>query len=236
MSNLWDLNHIQPRHDVVIPGETIPELFWNAVRARGDKTFMREKTLGIWRAWSWNQTGVAVREIAVGLAALDLAPGDVASIQSNTVVEWVLADLGTLSAGGVSNGIYPTDAAVQVQYLCEDSRTTLLFVEDEEQLDKALEVRDRLPLLARIVVFDMEGLDQLNDPQVMSLVLRALHAASTPGSCGAALDASSLMTVNAVQGVASFYGLKSSTVASGCTLTATSGSMPSAVSAAFDIQ
>lgn len=58
----------------------------------------------------------------------------------------------------------------------------------------------------------------------------------TPGSCAAALDASSLMTVSAISGVASFYGLKSSTVATGCTLTATSGSLPSAVSTAFDLQ
>lgn len=64
----------------------------------------------------------------------------------------------------------------------------------------------------------------------------SVTVAMTPGSCASALDASSLMTVNAVSGVASFYGLKSSTVASGCTLTATSGSMPSAVSGAFDIQ
>ena len=64
----------------------------------------------------------------------------------------------------------------------------------------------------------------------------SVTVAITAGSCVAALDASSLMTVNAVQGVASFYGLKSSTVASGCTLTATSGSMPSAVSTAFDLQ
>jgi len=169
MSNLWDLSHIQPRNDIVVAGETIPELFWNAVRLRGDKTFMREKTLGIWHAWSWNQTGVAVREIAMGLAALDFAPGDVASIQSNTVVEWVLADLGILCAGGVSNGIYPTDAAVQVQYLCEDSRTRLLFVEDDEQLDKALEVRGALPLLKHIVVFDTEGLSRFSDPMAMSL-------------------------------------------------------------------
>lgn len=58
----------------------------------------------------------------------------------------------------------------------------------------------------------------------------------TPGSCAATLDASSQLTVNAVQGVASFYGLKSSLVATGCTLTATSGTLPSAVSAAFDLQ
>jgi long-chain acyl-CoA synthetase len=80
-----------------------------------------------------------------------------------------------LSCGGVSNGIYPTDAGPQVQYLCEDSRTRILFVEDDEQLDKALEVRPQLPKLTKIVVFDMEGLRDLDDPGVISLdALRAL--------------------------------------------------------------
>lgn len=73
------------------------------------------------------------------------------SILSNTVIEWVLADLAVLSCGGVSNGIYPTDAASQVHYLCEDSRTTVLFVEDDEQLDKALEVRAGLPGLRCVI-------------------------------------------------------------------------------------
>ena len=59
-----------------------------------------------------------------GLMALGFGAGETASILSNTVVEWVLADLAVLCCGGVSNGIYPTDAAAQVQYLCEDSRTT----------------------------------------------------------------------------------------------------------------
>jgi long-chain acyl-CoA synthetase len=103
---------------------------------------------------------------------------------SNTVVEWVWADLAILSACGVSNGIYPTDASTQVHYLCEDSRTTVLFVEDDEQLDKALEVRAQLPLLRKIVVFDMEGLRTLDDPDVISLDgLRALgraHLAKEP--------------------------------------------------------
>jgi long-chain acyl-CoA synthetase len=109
-----------------------------------------------------------VREIAGGLMATAASrPGECASILSNTVVEWVLADLAILSCGGVSNGIYPTDAPTQVHYLCSDSGTSVLFVEDEEQLDKALEVRSQLPRLRKIVVFDMEGLRDLQDPQVM---------------------------------------------------------------------
>ena len=169
MSALWNIKQEQPREDIVVPGDTVPALFWNAVALRGDKTFMRQKKLGLWREWSWNETARAVREIGDGLLALGFEAGECASIASNTVIEWVLADLAVLSCGGVSNGIYPTDAATQVQYLCADSRTRILFVEDEEQLDKALEVRGQLPLLRKIVVFDTKGLRDFRDEAVMDL-------------------------------------------------------------------
>ena len=172
---LWDTSHIQPRSGIVMAGETIPAIFWNAVQSRGPNVWLRQKHLGLWRSWTWNQTADAVREIAGGLMSLGFRQGDTASILANTVVEWVWADLAVLSAGGVSNGIYPTDAASQVHYLCEDSSTSILFVEDDEQLDKALEVRDQCPKLRTIVVLDMEGLRGLNDPGVLSLdALRAL--------------------------------------------------------------
>jgi long-chain acyl-CoA synthetase len=175
MSNLWDLGHLKPRTDVVMAGETMSAMFWNAVAERGDQVFMRQKELGLWHEWTWRQTGQAVREIGDGLLSLGFNAGDCASVLSNTVVEWVLADIAVLSCGGVANGIYPTDAAPQVQYLCEDSRTRILFVEDEEQLDKALEVREQLPLLHRIVVFDTTGLREFRDDMVLDLQgLRAL--------------------------------------------------------------
>ncbi len=169
MSNLWNLDHIRPAGKDVLAGDTVPAMFWNAVAKRGPNVWLRQKELGIWKAWTWNQTATAVREIAGGLMALGLQPGQCTSILSNTNIEWVLCDLASLACGGVSNGIYPTDAAVQVQYLCEDSSTRLLFVENDEQLDKALEVRDQLPQLAKIVVFDMEGLRGLDDPAVIGL-------------------------------------------------------------------
>ena len=178
MSQLWDLSNIKPNRDIVLAGETIPALFWNALKERGPTVWLRQKHLGLWRSWTWNQSADAVREIAGGLLSLGFAKGECASILANTAVEWVWADIAVLSCGGVSNGIYPTDAPSQVHYLCEDSRTTVLFVEDDEQLDKALEVRARLPLLRKIVVFDMEGLHKLDEADVISLdALRTLGRA-----------------------------------------------------------
>ncbi len=162
----------------------VAQMFWHCVAERGSQVALRQKELGIWQSTTWDELGSIVREVGMGLAALGFEPGDVASIQSNTNREWLYADLGILGAGGVANGIYPTDAPAQVEYLLTDSDSRLVFVEDEEQLDKVLEVRERVPRLERIVVFDMEGLRDLQDPQVMSLdALRALgrdHAARHP--------------------------------------------------------
>ena len=112
MPNLWDALELKPNTDIVLPGETVPAVFWNAVARRGDAVWMREKQLGIWRrpgpGTRWRRP---CARSAHGLMALGFAPGERVSILSNTVVEWVLADLATLSAGGVSSGIYPTDSA-----------------------------------------------------------------------------------------------------------------------------
>ena len=184
MSYLWDLSAIRPQTDVVMPGDTIPAVFWNAVDRRGPDIWLRQKEFGIWRSWTWAQVGQAVREIGHGLIAIGFDARETASILSNTNVEWVLCDLAVLSANGVANGIYPTDAAEQVNFLSADSGTTVLFVEDDEQLDKALEVRDQLPALRKIVVFDMDGLRDFHDPMVISLdTLRQLgreHIAQQP--------------------------------------------------------
>jgi len=148
---------------------SVARMFWHGVIGRGPQVILRQKDLGIWRAMTWSQLGAAAREVGLGLVALGFEPGEVASIQSNTNREWLFADLGILGAGGVSNGIYPTDAAAQAQYLLADSSSVYVFVEDEEQLDKILEVRERLPKLRKIIVFDMEGLRDFDDKQVMSL-------------------------------------------------------------------
>ena len=165
--------------------QNVAQMFWRGVEQRGAQVILRQKEFGIWQAVTWTELGRAAREVAMGLVSLGFEPGEAASIQANTNREWLYADLGVLCAGGVSNGIYPTDAAAQTEYLMSDSASVYLFVEDEEQLDKALEVRGRLPSLRKIIVFDMDGLRELKDEQVISLEqLRSLGAAydaSHPG-------------------------------------------------------
>ena len=161
-----------------LPFDTVPQMFWQRVLQLGSAVMMRQKVLGIWKATSWAETGTTVAEIGAGLASLGFQPGQVASVLANTRREWVWADLAIQTMGGVCNGIYPTDAASQVEYLCADSGSTFLFVEDDEQLDKFLETRERLPKIQRAIVFNMDGLSKVDDPQIISLAaLRELGRA-----------------------------------------------------------
>ncbi len=168
---MWnsDSKRFSASNQIVVAGETVSRLFWNAVQQRGDRVFLRQKYLGLWQSVTWRELGEIVREIGMGLLELGFEAGERASILGNTAQEWLFSDLAVLCAGGVSSGIYPTDATPQVQYLMQDSDSVYLFVEDEEQLDKALEVREHLPGLRRIIVWEMEGLRDLDDPQVISL-------------------------------------------------------------------
>jgi long-chain acyl-CoA synthetase len=148
---------------------TVPSLFWHRVQTRAGKVAMREKDRGIWKAYTWGDYGRSARAIGLGLISLGLMPGDCVAILSDNNKEWLFCDLAVLCAAGISTGIYPTDSPAQVEYLVNDSNTKFLFVENEEQLDKILAVRERTPGLKKIFVFDMEGLREFQDPQVMPL-------------------------------------------------------------------
>ncbi len=149
--------------------ETISELFWHRVTTLGDAVVIREKDFGIWNEYSWEDYGEQARLIGLGLKALGLERGDVCSIASEVNKEWLFTDLGIICVGGISNGVYPTDAPTQVEYLITNSGTRFYFAEDEEQLDKVLEVRERTPTLEKIIIFDMEGLRNFKDDQCLSI-------------------------------------------------------------------
>ena len=170
---------------VVVHGcTTISQLFDLRVREQADKVALREKDFGIWNEYTWRDYGDYAARVGHGLRALGMQRGDVVSIASEVNKEWMFTDLGLICMGGVTNGVYPTDAANQVEYLINDSGTRFYFAEDEEQLDKVLEVRERTPTLEKVIIFDMEGLRNFADPQCISfadlLALGDEHRAAHP--------------------------------------------------------
>ncbi|MDE0253223.1 MAG: long-chain fatty acid--CoA ligase [Rhodospirillaceae bacterium] len=148
--------------------DTLPGLFRKRYTGEAGKVAMREKDLGIWRSISWADYGEAARNAGQGLMAMGLARGEVVSILSETNKEWMFADLGAICAGASSSGVYTTDSAKQLEYIVNDSSSAFLFVENEEQLDKYLQVRDRVPTLRKVIIMDLEGLRDFDDPMTMS--------------------------------------------------------------------
>jgi long-chain acyl-CoA synthetase len=178
---------VRDTRDWTIHGQdTLPKLFRQVVRDRDQAVAMREKHLGIWRSISWRQYGERAKRVGLGLVALGFRPKDVVSVIAENCPEWLYTDLGTMSVGGVTNGIYTTDSAKQIEYIVNDSGTRFFFAENEEQLDKILEVRERCPQLVKIIVYDMEGLHGFTDHQVMPfeelLVLGERYDREHPGA------------------------------------------------------
>ncbi len=166
-------------------GPSVVSMLEQRARSRGATTILRQKDRGIWKKVTWNDLAARARGVGMGLRALGFGPGEIACVLGETNPEWVYADLGILGVGGVSSGIYPTDAPAQVEYILRDSGARVLFVENEEQLDKALQVRANCPALMRIVIFDMKGLRELNEEGCESfetfLARGAEYAAAHPG-------------------------------------------------------
>ena len=102
-----------------------------------------------------------------GCETLGVQPGDRVAIHAENRPEWVIADLAIQGIGAVSVGVYPTSPAAEVEYLLAHSESVVLIAEDEEQLDKALAVRERLPALRKIVLIDPRNVRE-TDPMVMT--------------------------------------------------------------------
>jgi len=147
---------------------TVPKLFYHRVAKYKDRVALRKKELGIWNKITWRQYGQRVRQVGMALVALGLVPQDRVAIIGDSRPEWLYADLGNLSVNGITVGIYTTSSSEEVKYHLSHSEARFFFVEDEEQLDKSLEVKGQLPQLEKVIVMDMKGLKHFHDPLVMS--------------------------------------------------------------------
>jgi long-chain acyl-CoA synthetase len=148
---------------------SIPAILTDRIAAHGSTVVLRKKDHGIWKATTWEQLGARVRDVGKGLQAIGFRPGDVACVIAETRPEWVHIDLGILGAGGISGGLHPEQEAEPLGDALREARCRVLFVENEEQLDKALLAREQCPALQRIVIIDMKGLRDFADPMCESL-------------------------------------------------------------------
>jgi long-chain acyl-CoA synthetase len=112
-----------------------------------------------WVDVPFEELGATVSEVARGLMDLGLERGDRISILSHTRPEWTYANLGILAMGGASVSIYQTNSPEECHYVLDHSESNAVFVEDAEQLEKVRAVRDRLPGLEHVVIFDGETSD-----------------------------------------------------------------------------
>ncbi len=150
------------------PAQSLPAVLLERAAATPGRTAMRKKHLGLWSPYTWADYAGRAAAIGVGLRHLGVTAGDRVAVHSENRPAWLLCDLGVQGIGAVTVGIYPTSPAAEVEYLLGHSGARVLVVEDEEQLDKALAVRDRLPDLDHIVVVDPRGVDR-GDGALMTL-------------------------------------------------------------------
>jgi long-chain acyl-CoA synthetase len=129
---------------------------------------MREKDLGIWSEITWGEYWDAIETVAHGLIALGIQPADRIAIHAENRPEWVTADAACGAIRAICMGLYPTNPAAEVQYLLHNSGSKVLIAEDQEQVDKAMEVKDQLPELEKIIYIEPRGVDVYDDPMLMS--------------------------------------------------------------------
>jgi len=136
---------------------SIAQMFAKRVHDTPDREAFRYPVGDNWRSMTWRQAGERVKAIAAGLVALGLAREERVGLLSNTRLEWLLIDLGILSAGGATTTVYPSSTAEECAFILSDSETKYIFAEDAKQLEKLRSHRAELPKLAKVILIDGTG-------------------------------------------------------------------------------
>ncbi|HEY5763646.1 MAG TPA: AMP-binding protein [Rhodocyclaceae bacterium] len=164
--------------------DTFPRLLFFHAQRRAEKTAIREKEYGIWQTWSWAEAGDNVRALACGLAELGFSRGDNLAIigDNRPRLYWSMAAAQCL--GGVPVPLYQDGIAAEVKFVLENAEVRFAIVEDQEQVDKLLEIRDQLPNLSHIIYDDPRGMRHYNQPFLHGieevLEMGRIHARNHP--------------------------------------------------------
>ena len=177
----------------VAQADTYPKLLRLNAKEHGGEIALREKDLGLWRIFTWNDYQDRVRDFALGMAELGLGRGDVVGIIGDNRPDWVAAEIATHAIGAMSLGLYRDVLDDEAAYLLSYGEARLVFAEDEEQVDKLLNLADRAPHLKHIVYSDPRGMRKYDDPRLMAAdklaKLGRERAAREPGLYDKLVDA-----------------------------------------------
>ncbi len=152
----------------VTQADTYPKMLRLNAKEHGRQIALREKDLGLWRIFTWDDYQNRVRDFSLGMIELGLGRGDVIGIIGDNRPDWVSAEIAAHAIGAMSLGMYRELLSEEVMYLLTYGETKLVFAEDEEQVDKLLELGDRVPHLRHIVYSDPRGMRKYDDPRLIS--------------------------------------------------------------------
>lgn len=173
--------------------DTAQKLFRARCREWANQPALRHKKKGIWSSTSWSGYYDHARAIGLALADCGVQRGQTIAVLSENRPEWLYADMGAQCMGILTTGVYPTASPEQVQFILVDAEVRVLFVENQEQYDKVVAIRDACPLLRRIVIMDLKGLRGLDDPMVTDFTQFVAHgqelARQNPDSFEQSIDA-----------------------------------------------
>jgi long-chain acyl-CoA synthetase len=165
--------------------DTLPKLLQRNAEETPRAPGIREKTRGVWQTFDWLAYRDRVRDLALGLASMGFKRGDKLSVVGDNRPQLYMAQLSAQVLGGMSVPVYQDSIASELVYVLNHAETSVIVAEDQEQVDKALSLKDRLPNLRWIVFDDSRGLWSYDDPMLRSFeaVLEAgrAHGAANPG-------------------------------------------------------
>ena len=144
--------------------DTIPKLIMSNYEKWGYRTAMCMKKFGIWQRYSWKEYYEKVKYLSLGLISLGLKPGDAVCIIGDNEPEWFWGEFATQAAGGIVTGIFVDSIPSEVKYIVTHSDAKFAIVNDQEQTDKFLEIKDELPSLKKVIYWDPKGLRNYDDP------------------------------------------------------------------------
>jgi long-chain acyl-CoA synthetase len=148
--------------------DTLPKLLQRNAEENPSAAGIREKTRGVWQTFSWADYRDNVRDLALGLASMGFKRGDKLSAVGDNRPQLYVAQLATQALGGMSVPVYQDSIASELVYVLNHAETSVIVAEDQEQVDKALSLKDKLPHLRWIVFDDPRGLWSYKDPTLRS--------------------------------------------------------------------